>query len=80
MTDLLASVLTMEKRRGKRPDIKEEIIAQATNLRYMGYQITIGWIPAHRGVTGNEQVYITAKSGVDRGEKIYTGLGKLEGK
>lgn len=65
---------------GKRSHIKEEILAKATNLRYMGCQITIGWIPGHRDITGNEHADITAKSGIVIGERVDTGMGRSERK
>lgn len=54
--------------RGKRLGFKEEILAQATNVRDVECQITVGWVPAHSGVPWNEQEVRAAKSGTIGGK------------
>jgi len=78
-TDSLSTVYAlMRPGECSRPDIAEEILHAATIIHHEGCKVTLAWIPAHIGITGNEAADKQANRGRSSKSKINTGLGVAE--
>ena len=63
-TDSLSSMLAIENNRENHP-ILNQIYDTLAELQNQGKQITIGKVPAHIGVKGNEEANRAAKQAID---------------
>ena len=63
-----------------RQDIVNEIYETLYRIKNMNMQVTFMWIPAHRGIKGNEDVDALAKQALMQEEVLCVPLSKSEAK
>jgi hypothetical protein len=81
ITDSLSSIQGLEADEDcSRPDIATEIRVAVTSLQNLGCIVKLAWIPAHKGIPGNENADKEANKGRRSQNHINTGLGPSEAK
>ena len=63
---------------GSRPDIVYEILHLQSRLQKSGIRITLGWVPAHVGVVGNEAADKYAKQAIKQEIELNISYSKAE--